>query len=128
MKAITIAMAEAASPIKAKRGQQHKQDDGSIIKVRYHLTPEPSEVEMYVTSKTSPTTRVQGARFTEGQRILLKAIIHHAPLTPRSTQSTGLFKRASEYTGTFSRKIKPDQLKLFGIRECREVGDPENRA
>ena len=45
----------------------------------------------------------------------MKAIIHHAPLTPKSTQSTGLFKRASEYTGTFSRKTKKQKAKLFAI-------------
>ena len=36
----------------------------------------------------------------------LKAIIHHAPLTPRSTQPTGLFKRTSKYTSLLSRKTE----------------------
>ena len=36
---------------------------------------------------------------------LNEVINHHAPLTPRSTQSTGLFKRASDSTGTFSRRV-----------------------
>ena len=30
---------------------------------------------------------------------------HHAPPTPRSTQSTGLFKRAPESTSMFSRRV-----------------------
>ena len=45
----------------------------------------------------------------------MKAIIHHAPLTPKSTQSTGSFKRASEYTGTFSRKTEKQKAKLLSI-------------
>ena len=44
--------------------------------------------------------------YAEGPHIPLEAINHHAPPTPRSTPSTGLFKRASEFTGTFSRKTK----------------------
>ncbi len=54
--------------------------------------------------------------FAEEQRILLKAIIHHAPLTPRSTQSTGLFKQASEFTGTFSRKTEKQKATLLSLR------------
>ena len=45
----------------------------------------------------------------------MKAIIHHAPLTPRSTQPTGLFKRASEYTGTLPRKTEKQKAKLAAI-------------
>ena len=47
--------------------------------------------------------------------LLLKAIIHHAPLTPRSTQRTGLFKRASEHTGALSRKTEKQKSKLVAI-------------
>ena len=32
-------------------------------------------------------------------------INHHAPLTPRSTQSTGSFERASDSTGAFSKRV-----------------------
>jgi hypothetical protein len=43
-----------------------------------------------------------------------EAINHHAPLMPRSTPSTGLFKLASE-TGTFSRQTKEQKAKPFAI-------------
>ena len=45
----------------------------------------------------------------------MKAIIHHAPLTPRSTQSIGLFKRASEFTGTFSRLARKTAKQEAGL-------------
>ncbi len=35
-------------------------------------------------------------RFSTGAKILIEVINHHAPRTPKSTQPTGLFKRASE--------------------------------
>ena len=44
-----------------------------------------------------------------------EAIHHHAPLTPRSKPSTGLFKRASECTGIFSRKTEIQKAKPFAI-------------
>ena len=52
-------------------------------------------------SKTVPA-RMQGVH--RGIDHPSQVINHHAPPTPRSTQSTGLFKRASDSTGTFSRR------------------------
>ena len=65
----------------------------------------------YVISKTVPTKRVQGVR--RG-----KAHPFESDNTPRtanakSTQSIGLFKQASEYTGTFTtRKTEKQKAKI----------------
>ena len=40
-----------------------------------------------------------------GKATFSKAINCHAPLTPRSTQSTGLFKRASDSPDTFFKRV-----------------------
>ena len=53
-------------------------------------------------SKTVPA-RIQGVH--RGTVHPNEVNNHHAPLTPRSTQSPGLFKRASEGTVMFSRRV-----------------------
>ncbi len=57
----------------------------------------------FVISKTAPNTRVQG--IYQGKGHPSEVINHHAPLTPRSTQPTGLFKRASEGTVIFFQRV-----------------------
>ena len=69
-------------------------------------------------SKTAPNTRVQGFRRGIGHPRSPSEVIkhlYHAPLTPRSTQPTGLFKRTSEHTGAFPRKIEEQKAKLSAI-------------
>ena len=53
-------------------------------------------------SKTVPA-RIQGVH--RGTAHPIEVINHHATLTPRSTQSTGLFQGASDSTGTFSGRV-----------------------
>ena len=73
----------------------------------------------FVISKTV-STRIRGVR--RGTIYPYEAINHHAPLTPRSTPSTGLLKRASECMGTFSRQTEKQKAKLFAIKAVESCG------
>ena len=65
----------------------------------------------------------RGTVYPPSEALIIKAPNHYAPLIQKSTQPTGLFKRASDCTGrtgTFSRKTETEKqkAKLSEICNC----------
>ena len=61
------------------------------------------------------SARIQGARW--GKSHPKEMTNHHAPLTPRSTHSTGLFKRASEGKALFFKREFRGEMTAESILE-----------